>query len=84
MMTLSAEALLVAIRSIIRDQARMEQALGELDSSSDAAAEIGDDVLQAIKILGEINDVYEEIRKTQPHYPSFEEIRKSSFTSSLD
>lgn len=82
MMTLSAEALLVAIRSIIRDQARMEQALGGLDSSTDAAAEIGDEVLQAIKILGEIHNAYEEVRKTQPHYPSFEEIRKSTLTSS--
>lgn len=78
MSNLSTEALMVAIRSIVRDQARMEQALEDLDSESEAAAELGDDILQSIKVLGELNDVYDDARAKQPQYPSFEGLEASS------
>ncbi len=78
MCTLSPEALLVAIRSTIRDQIRMEKALETTPPLSELAEDLSEDILQIVKVLGELNDVYDDLRKKHSNSPDFEEIVKSS------
>jgi hypothetical protein len=60
MTQLSLEALRRASLAVLRERAAAERALQDMDPESDDAHDLGDDVVQMMKVEGELYDAYTE------------------------
>ncbi len=75
MANLSLEALRQVTLAALRERAALEHTLHQMDPESDDAHELGDDLVQMIKVEGELYDAYTEaLAASDVAFPSWDEL----------
>ncbi len=75
MAQLSLEALRRASLAVLRERAAAERDLETMDPESDEAHELGDEVVQMIKVEGELHDAYSAAQAASDLlYPTWDDL----------
>lgn len=73
---LSAHAMMVAIRAVLSDRARLMQTLERMDDDDPDTEELGEAVMEIDKVMGELRDVYDEAIQRESGYPDISELKE--------
>jgi hypothetical protein len=75
MAQLSLEALRRASLAVLRERAAAERSLQDMDPESDEAHDLGDEVVQMMKVEGELYDAYTELQEgSAVMFPAWDEL----------
>jgi hypothetical protein len=75
MTQLSLEALQWASLAVLRERAAAERALLHMDPETEEAHDLGDDVVQMIKVQSELYEAYTELQAVSEFaYPTWDEL----------
>ncbi|MCW7536747.1 hypothetical protein OOT46_02625 [Aquabacterium sp. A7-Y] len=79
MSELSMQCLAIAVSSVLNERERLLSRIQEISEDAEEEERLSERVMDIDRVLGELEEAYEDRRAEEPLYPSFEALYTAIF-----